>query len=266
MKLTLNTEKILAEIDEGVGWITINNPERRNALSLEMWAGIEQAANAFAADPATRVVVIRGAGGKSFAAGADITEFEQQRANAEQKQRYGELASRGQSALAGLPMPLLALIQGFCVGGGLALALKADVRFATPASRFAIPAGRLGLGYEYPGLAALARVVGPSVAKDILFSARFLEADEALRVGLINTVVDDDGIEAHVRRYAASVAANAPLTLRAAKEAIRTFERMPVDASVELADELVNRCFDSEDYKEGRQAFLEKRKPVFLGR
>jgi enoyl-CoA hydratase len=266
MKISLNTTKILAEVQDGVGWLTINNPERRNAMSLEMWQGMSDAAAALEADASVRVVVLRGAGGKSFAAGADISEFEKHRADAEQKRQYAKTSAHAHAALDNLSMPLIALIEGFCIGGGLALALHGDLRIATPGSRFGVPAAKLGLGYGYDGLATLARLVGPSVTKDILFSARFLPADEALRVGLINTVIDEQNIETHVREYAATVAANAPLTIRATKEAMRVFERYSSNPAAEEIEVLVDRCFDSDDYKEGRRAFLEKRTPAFHGK
>ena len=264
--IALDTSKILAEVNDGVGWLTFNNPARRNAVSLEMWQGLAQATSAFEADPEVRVVVLRGAGGRSFAAGADISEFEQHRANAEQKKRYGELAAGGHRGLAKLSKPLIAMIQGFCIGGGLAIALSADLRFATPGSRFAIPAAKLGLGYDYPGLAALARLVGPSATKDILFSARMLEADEALRIGLINFVVDDAELEIRVREYAARVAANAPMTVHAVKSAMQVFERYSADPGAAEIAALVDACFNSDDYNEGRRAFMEKRTPRFSGR
>ena len=264
--IALDTSKILAEVNDGVGWLTFNNPARRNAVSLEMWQGLAQATSAFEADPEVRAVVLRGAGGRSFAAGADISEFEQHRANAEQKKRYGELAAGGHRGLAKLSKPLIAMIQGFCIGGGLAIALSADLRFATPGSRFAIPAAKLGLGYDYPGLAALARLVGPSATKDILFSARMLEADEALRIGLINFVVDDAELEIRVREYAARVAANAPMTVHAVKSAMQVFERYSADPGAAEIAALVDACFNSDDYKEGRRAFMEKRTPRFSGR
>ena len=259
------TTKILTEVDDGVGWLTFNNPERRNAMSLEMWAGLGDAAEALQADAAVRVVVMRGAGGKAFVSGADISEFEQHRANAEQKEAYGKIAARGQQALATMTKPLIALIEGFCIGGGLALALTADLRFASTGSRFGIPAAKLGLGYEYAGIASLARLVGPSAAKDILFSARFLETDEALRLGLVNAVFEPAHIEARVREYALRIAANAPLTVHAAKQAVRAFERYSAATDTEEVARLVDRCFDSDDYREGRRAFLEKRTPVFKG-
>jgi enoyl-CoA hydratase len=173
------------------------------------------------------------------------------------------LANRG---LATFEKPIIGLIRGYCIGGGLATALAADVRFATPDSRFGIPAARLGLGYDYPGIAKLARVVGPSAARDILFSARFMDAEEALRIGLINFIVERSEMEAAVQAYADKIAANAPLTLRAAKAAVDAFERGSREADVVAVQAQVDACFDSEDYKEGRLAFREKRPPQFIGR
>jgi enoyl-CoA hydratase/carnithine racemase len=263
--LLLETSRIVATVEDSVGWILFNHPERRNAMSLDMWKALGDVAEAFQADPEVRVVVMRGAGGKSFVSGADISEFDQHRANAEQKKRYGEIAARAHAGLGTLTKPLIAMIEGFCIGGGMALALSADIRFASRASSFGIPAARLGLGYEYEGLAALARLVGPSVAKDMLFSARFLEVDEALRIGLVNFAVEAAELQATVREYASRVARNAPLTVHAAKAAVRLFETYADTDATEIAI-LVDRCFDSEDYKEGRTAFLEKRIPLFNGR
>ena len=264
--ITLQTTKILARVEDGIGWLTFNQPERRNAVSLEMWQGIGDALEAFQHDDAVRVVVLHGAGGKAFASGADISEFDAQRANAEQRRQYGEIAARGNRWLAGLDKPLVAMIQGFCIGGGLGIALNADVRFATPDSRLGIPAAKLGLGYDYAGVAALARLVGPSVARDMLFSARFLDAAEAAERGLVNFVVGDEQIEARVREWCAHVVANAPLTVRAAKAAVNAFEQYSRVEAAAAITALVDACFDSEDYREGRRAFAEKRKPQFRGR
>ncbi len=263
--LPLETTKIIATVEDGVGWITFNNPERRNAMSLAMWQGLGDAIESLQDDGDVRVVIMRGAGGKSFVSGADISEFDEHRANAAQKKTYGDIAARAHVGLARLTKPLVAMIDGFCIGGGLAIALAADVRIATTGSVFGIPAAKLGLGYEYEGLAALARLVGPSTAKDILFSARFLAADEALRIGLINFSVDGAELEAFVSDYAARIAGNAPLTVHAAKAAVRLFEQYSKTDDAEVAA-LVDRCFDSEDYREGRTAFLEKRPPRFQGR
>jgi enoyl-CoA hydratase/carnithine racemase len=262
----LATEKILADVSDGIGWLTFNQPEKRNAMSMEMWQGVADAFEAFQADPSVRVVVMHGAGGKAFVSGADISEFDAHRANAEQKAHYNAVTSTGKEWLAKIDKPLVAMIQGFCIGGGLAVALNADVRIATEGSRFGIPAAKLGLGYDFAGMSTLARLVGPSVARDMLFSARFLTADEALRVGLINRVVPEADLDSEVRAYAALIAQNAPLTIRAAKGALREWERDPADRDLAHIDALVNACFDSDDYKEGRRAFAEKRPPRFQGR
>ena len=264
--ISLETDKILAEVDDGIGWMTFNHPERRNAINLAMWQGIGDAFEAFQNRDDVRVVVMKGAGGRAFASGADISEFDQHRADAEQRKHYGATSARGNHWLSSLGKPLIAMIDGFCIGGGLAVSLNADVRFATPASRFGIPAAKLGLGYEYGGIATLARLVGPSTTRDILFSARFLEPDEALSKGLINFVVEGDKLEQEVRSYAGLISANAPLTIRAAKAAVSAFERYTdVEAAKEISA-LVDACFNSDDYKEGRRAFSEKRKPKFAGK
>jgi enoyl-CoA hydratase len=265
--LTLNTSRMLWRIDtNGIGWIVFNHPERRNALSLEMWQGLADILAHYAANDAVRVAVMRGAGGKAFVSGADISEFDSQRANARQKEDYGRVAGDANRWLARFEKPLLACIEGFCIGGGLATALAADVRIATPESRFGIPAARLGLGYEYEGLAKLARVVGPARARDIMLSARFFDAAEALAMGLVEFVVPGDRIEAMVTEYAERIAANAPLTVKAAKAAINAWERGGREDEIAAVRAAVDACFDSADYREGRRAFAEKRPPRFEGR
>ena len=220
----------------------------------------------YQADSEVRVVVMTGAGGKAFASGADISEFDQHRSNAEQRRNYEAISARGNAWLAKFSKPLIGMIDGYSIGGGLATALNADVRFATPSSTFGIPAAKLGLGYEYPGLAKLARLVGPSVARDIMFTARFMDAEEAKSIGLINFVIEASELEHAVTDYARLIAANAPLTVFAAKAAVDAFERYSMtEASGEVAH-LVDTCFDSEDYKEGRKAFAEKRSPIFQGK
>ncbi len=266
MDLHLATDRMRASIEDGIGWMTFNNPARHNAMSLEMWQGIGDILERFQQDDAVRLVVMQGAGGKAFVSGADISEFDSKRSNAEQKAEYGRTSARGGRALAELSKPLIAKIEGYCIGGGLATALSADVRFATPDSTFGIPAARLGLGYDYDGLAKLSRVVGPSRARDILLSARFLGAEEALRIGLVNFVVERDEIHEEVVSYARCMASNAPLTMRAAKAAIDAWERGGRQDELDDVRQLVNACFDSEDYREGRRAFAEKRPPQFAGR
>lgn len=260
----MDTDKILVKIEGQVAWLTFNAPEKRNAICLEMWQGIGDALESFENNSDIRVVVLQGAGGKSFAAGADISEFDQHRGNAQQKKEYGKISQRANYWLKNLSKPLIAKIDGYCIGGGLAIALDADIRFASSYSSFAIPAGRLGLGYEYEGLAKLAHIVGPACARDILFSARRLDAQEALKIGLVNFVTDS--LESDLSDYLERIVANAPLTIKAAKLAVNYFEN-PNTKNTDYNElkNAVNACFDSEDYREGRRAFSEKRLPKFVG-
>ena len=257
--------KVLAEVDNAIGWITFNNPRRHNAMSLEMWLALGSILEGFGQDPSIRVVILKAAGEKAFVSGADISEFEKKRSSQQQRDEYEEAFDAAQTRLAEFEKPLIAMIQGYCIGGGLALALNTDIRIATEDSVFGIPAARLGLGYGYASIKTLTSLVGPSHAKDILFSARFLDTDEALRIGLINFVVSRSELPAKVLDYANTLVANAPLTIKASKAAVREVVNDPGQAGPRYIDELVNGCFLSEDYKEGREAFMEKRKPVFKG-
>ena len=265
MKLALNTDRMLAEIIGPIGYMTFNNPPRHNALSLEMWTGIADIIEHFEADSGVRVVVMSGAGGKAFVSGADISEFNKVRNSAAQAETYGQASARGSHALVTMAKPLVAKVTGYCIGGGLATALHADVRFATPDSTFGIPAAKLGLGYDYEGLAKLSRICGPARARDILFSARFLTAAEAYDAGIVQFIVERDKIDDEVQGYCERISQNAPLTIKAAKAAVDAFERGGRAEDVTAVRALVNDCFDSTDYKEGRQAFAEKRRPGFTG-
>lgn len=265
MKLTLNTDRMLAHIEGSIGYMTFNNPPRHNALSLEMWSGIADIIDHFESDPDIRVVVMSGAGGKAFVSGADISEFNKVRGNAAQAETYGQASARGSRALNTMTKPLIAKITGYCIGGGLATALQADVRFATPDSTFGIPAAKLGLGYEYEGLAKLSRICGPARARDILFSARFLTSEEAYDAGIVQFVCERDEIDAEVKAYCERIGGNAPLTIKAAKAAVDAYENGGQSDEVQAVRALVRACFDSSDYKEGRTAFAEKRRPNFTG-
>ncbi|MEM7220247.1 MAG: enoyl-CoA hydratase [Pseudomonadota bacterium] len=266
-KLQLDTERMLAQIDaDGIGWVTFNNPARHNALSLEMWQAMGDIFESFEQDSTVRVCVMSGAGGKAFVSGADISEFDARRASAAQRAEYAEISGRGSRALARFSKPLIAKIDGYCIGGGLATALAADVRFATPESTFGIPAARLGLGYEYEGIGKLCRLVGPARARDIMLSARYFDTAEAQSMGLVNACFQHDALDDEVSAYALRIAGNAPLTVGAAKAAIDAWERGGRSQDLEAVQRLVDACFDSEDYKEGRRAFAAKRPPQFSGR
>jgi len=263
--MELGVEKLVGHKDGAIGWMIFNNPERRNAVSLDMWRAIPEVLAAFEADPEVRVIVFTGAGERAFVSGADISQFEAERSDAAAEARYSSASAAANAAMAGLSKPSIAMIRGYCIGGGLAVALTCDLRVCSEESRFAIPAARLGLGYGFGGVKALIDVVGPSIAKEILFTARQFSAEEALRVGLVNRVAPATDLERLVRDYAAMIGANAPLTLRAAKLAAREALRDPEKRRLAEVEAAVAACFDSADFKEGRTAFMEKRAPAFRG-
>ena len=263
--MELGVEKLVGRKDGAIGWMIFNNPERRNAVSLDMWRAIPEVLAAFEADPGVRVIVFTGAGERAFVSGADISQFEAERSDAAAEARYSSASAAANAAMAGLSKPSIAMIRGYCIGGGLAVALTCDLRVCSEESRFAIPAARLGLGYGFGGVKALIDVVGPSIAKEILFTARQFSAEEALRVGLVNRVAPATDLERLVRDYAAMIGANAPLTLRAAKLAAREALRDPEKRRLAEVEAAVAACFDSADFKEGRTAFMEKRAPAFRG-
>ncbi len=258
--------RIRVEKEDGIGWVVFDHPERRNAITIEMWEEIPRAVDAHARDPEVRVVILRGAGEEAFVSGADISEFERVRTGREASAEYDARNQRAFHALAHLEKPLLAMIHGFCVGGGCAIAVNADLRYAAEDAVFAIPAARLGLGYALRGVETLVQVVGPSNAKELLFTAQRLRAPRALQMGLVNAVLPKAELETHVREVASILAANAPLTLRSVKLAVREIAKDASARDEAAVDEAVRRCFESDDYKEGVRAFLEKRPPRFRGR
>ncbi len=260
------SDKMLARKDGRVGTMTFNNPERHNAVSLEMWQAAAKILEDFAADDQVRVVVLTGAGGKSFVSGADISKFEDERASREAVERYNAATEKVYSTVATYPKPTIAMIQGYCLGGGLNLAVCCDLRFCSEGSRFGLPAAKLGLGYGYPGLKRFIDTIGPAHTKDIFFSARQFGAAEALTMGLVNRVLPDSELASSVEEYAGTVAANAPLTVDAIKQISLEVLKPESERDLERAAQLVARCFASQDYVEGRRAFLEKRKPVFTGK
>ena len=262
----LGTDKVLARVEDGIGWLTFNNPAKHNAMGAEMSEGAVRALDAFAADDDVRVVVLTGAGEKAFVSGADISEFEKRRANAAQAEQYDSKTGGVHRAVRVLEKPTIAMIRGYCMGGGLALAVACDLRFCSEDSQFAIPAARLSIVYREDFLRWVLELIGPSHTKDILFSARRLKADEALRIGLVNHVLRVADLEGSVREYCARLVDNAPLSLRGTKLGVDTLMKDPADREPGLIARLTAECFDSADFKEGRQAFMEKRKPVWRGK
>jgi enoyl-CoA hydratase/carnithine racemase len=259
-------DKMLACKEGRVGTMTFNNPERHNAVSLPMWEAATRILEDFAKDDDVRVVVVTGAGGKAFVSGADISKFESERATVEAQERYNVIAGGFYETLYDFPKPTIAHIQGYCIGGGLNLAIACDLRFCTEDSRFALPAVKLGLGYGYAGLKRFIDTIGPSHTKDIFFSGRQLAAAEALAMGIVNKVLPEAELAAFVADYADTIAQNAPLTVAAIKQAAIQALKPEAERNLQLVDEMVARCFASEDYIEGRTAFMEKRKPAFKGR
>jgi enoyl-CoA hydratase/carnithine racemase len=261
------TPKLVMEKDGPIGWIVFNQPEKRNAVSQEMWALMPEYVREVTADDAIRVVILRGAGDAAFVAGADISQFKERRRNMADEEEYRRISTRGSEALATLGKPLLAMIHGYCVGGGVGIALTADIRLAADDARFGIPAARLGLGYHYKGMEKLMALVGPARTKEIFFTARTdFSAAEALAMGLVNQVVPKADLERFTRDYAGTIAANAPLTIRSAKATVEQLLRPAAERDLAQLDKLIADCFDSEDYQEGVRAFSEKRRPQFRGR
>ena len=259
------TDKIIARIRGSVATLAFNNPDRHNAVSLEMWQAVREALDGFAEDPAVRVLVLQGAGGKAFVSGADISKFETERASEEAVRAYEEVTEAAYAALLDFPKPSIALIQGYCVGGGVNLAVCCDLRICNEAARFAVPAARLGLGYGLRQVRRVVDLIGPAFAKEILLTARQFDASEAYAMGLVNRVVPDERIESFVANYAEAIAGNAPLTVAALRRTVDEAVKDPDERDEALCARMVKACFDSNDYREGRRAFLEKRRPNFTG-
>ena len=266
MTLDLPTDRMMARVEGAVGWMVFDNPDRRNAVSQEMWAAIPAILDHFEADPDVRVVVLRGAGGRAFVSGADISQFEEKRASAEAVALYDAISDVASKRLETCPKPTIAMIDGWCIGGGVGIAVSCDLRIASDTARFGVPAARLGLGYGMDGVAKLMALVGPSNTKEIFYTARHFTAAEALGMGLVNRVLPAAELEAYVATYCETIAANAPMTLRALKVTVEELNRGSAHVDRARAAALVRACFKSEDYIEGRRAFMEKRSPALKGR
>ena len=257
---------VRAEKDGAIGWLVLDNPARLNALDSAMWRAIPPAVAQFDADPEVRVIVLRGEGDKAFAVGMDISEFETARTTPEQVAAFDRLIDAALHALQSSPKPVIAMIRGFCMGGGVEISLACDLRYCSEDVQMAIPAARLGLGYGVDGTKRLVETVGHANAREIFFTGRRYNAAEAFSIGLVHRIVPTAELEAFVRKTAEGMAENAPLTLAAAKILIEEFVRPSGEPDLAKGLAAIERCALSEDYQEGRKAFMEKRKPRFRGR
>ena len=257
--------KMLSRKEGRVGYVTYNNVEKHNAVSLDMWEAATAILDDFRADSNICVVVVTGAGGKAFVSGADISKFAKERSDEAAVKRYSSIVEKAYAAFHEFPKPTIAMIRGYCIGGGMGLATCCDLRISTEGSKFGVPAAKLGLGYAYPGLKRLVDIVGPSFAMEIFYTARQFTAAEALTMGLVNRVVADGELEKYVKDYADTIAGNAPLTIKAVKATVAEVMREDSKRDIARTQALVDACFKSNDYEEGRKAFMEKRKPVFTG-
>lgn len=255
--------RILTRTDGANGWLTLNQPERLNAVRLDMWQALPAAVAELESDPAVRMIIVHGAGNKAFASGADIAEFETTRHDSATNHVFTAAVSAATGALADSRLPVVAMIRGFCIGGGMVIASACDMRIASDNSRFGVPAGRLGLGYELDNFKRLFGLVGPGIAMEMLATARQFSATEALAAGFVNRAVSAEALEHDTLEMAAQIAANAPLSIAASKLASRAARDPSLDGDAQSA---IDACFDSADYREGRAAFRDKRPPVFRGR
>ncbi|MGE3247244.1 MAG: enoyl-CoA hydratase [Beijerinckiaceae bacterium] len=250
----------------GIAVVTLNQPARLNAMTYDMWRAMPACIARAEADPSVRVIVLTGAGEKAFCAGADISQFGEKRTGEEAVKAYEQAVSDGMAAVSNASKPVVARIRGYAFGGGLALALCCDLRISSSDSRFRIPAARLGLGYAFANIEALVHRIGLGPTSDLLLSARIVDGAEAERLGLVNKMWPTAEFETKAGEYIGGIAKNAPLTLRAVKQALSETAKSPSDRDRATVDELVAACFASDDYREGQLAFKEKRDPVFRGK
>src|SRR5215467_1089083 len=258
--------KILKRIKDGVGILTFNNPEKRNAMSLEMWEGLGQALTDLRDDAGVRVVVLVGAGDKAFVSGADISQFEKTRHNAAASEEYSKKSDAQRALLGNFPKPTISCIRGFCLGGGMQVAMLTDIRIAAEDSQFGIPAAKLGIAYGYDGLRNLVSLVGPSWARLIMYTGMRIPSAEALRIGLVDRVIPTSELLGATMQIATTISGNAPLAIKAAKITIAQILKDPADRDMAAIKQIGIDCMDSEDFREGRRAFMEKRKPQFKGK
>ena len=262
----MTSSKMILEIKNQVGYITFNNPEKHNAVSLEMWESLGEMMNKLEKDNDVRVIVLKGAGGKSFVSGADISKFDKDRSTKEQVLNYNGKTGKLYQRIENFPKPTIAMIDGYCIGGGLNLAVCCDIRICSEKSQFAMPAAKLSLGYPFSSIKRLFDTMGPGMSKHFMFTAERITSNEALNCGLVQKLVKNEELENFVNNYAENISKNAPLTIKAMKQIGIEVLKNSEDRDLGLCEKLVSECFESEDYKEGRRAFMEKRKPNFKGK
>ena len=258
--------ELITRKDNNIGWVIFSNPAKLNAVSQDMWMALPKTLAAFDADPEVRMIVITGDGDKAFISGADISQFDKARGSAEEQATYNRAVIDAYEAPVQCSKPVVAKIRGICMGGGLGLAAACDVRIAAEDAVFRMPAARLGLGYNFTGIARFVQLLGAANTSDIFFSARKFNAADALGMGFVNRVVPVADLDREVAAYCELVAENAPLTMAAAKFAIRQTALDPTARDLDQVARMIDVCFSSDDYREGRRAFMEKRKPNFKGK
>ena len=261
------SDTLLLEKQAPLAWIVFNKPERRNAVDLQMWERLPALVAEVAEDDALRVLLLRGAGEEAFISGADISQFGQVRSGAETTRAYDRAVDGALHAITGLEKPVIAMIHGFCMGGGCSVAVACDLRLCADDARFGIPAARLGIAYALErGVERLVHVVGVANATEILMTARRYNAEEAAHMGLVNRVLPKAELESYTRDYAAKLADNAPLSVAAHKFFIRESVKAATLRDMDVVKAWSARCFGSDDYQEGVRAFMEKRRPQFRGK
>jgi enoyl-CoA hydratase len=260
------TPRVNTWLDRTTLTIEFNNPARHNALSVDMWEAVPTLLSQAETDHRVRLVVFQGAGEKAFVSGADISQFEDMRAAREAVTRYEAMAETALMSIYNFAKPTLACIKGYCIGGGVNVAISCDMRISTEDAVFSVPAARLGLGYRYSAMKNLVDLIGPGAAKDLFFTARRIDGAEAHRLGLVSRICTTAALPTLLAEYTGALAHNAPLTIQAAKAITREVLKASPEVDLAKCQQLIRACFDSADYAEGRTAFMQKRPPIFTGK